>query len=112
MSSERRRDTRFEINQIVEMSFGRETFLHATGLNVSKTGMLCETDSYLEPYTQVSFMMSLPIGSVTVRISCEGIVVRSDIESDRYLAGISFTSMSDEDAQTLDKFLKSQKSTK
>lgn len=107
--AERRNEIRFSIDQMVELSFGRETFLHATGLNLSKTGLLCATDSYLEPYSQVSLMMSIPVGSQTHRLSCDGIVVRSEIEDKQYLAGISFTSLVEEDSKILAAFLRKQK---
>lgn len=108
MAAERRHEARFSINQMVELSFGRETFLHATGINISKTGLLCATDSYLEPYSQVSLMVTIPIEPEPHRMSCEGIVVRSEVEETQYLAGISFTSLDEEDAKVLASFLRKQ----
>ena len=109
MAAERRHEDRFSIDQMVELSFGRETFLHATGINISRTGLLCATDSYLEPYSQVSLMITIPVEPEPHRMSCEGIVVRSEVEEAQYLAGISFTSLADEDAKVLASFLKRQK---
>ena len=109
MAAERRHEARFSIEQMVEVSFGRETFLHASGINISKTGLLCATDSYLEPYSQVSLTMTIPVGSVQHRMSCDGIVVRSEVEEQQYLAGINFTSLAEEDSKILAAFLKKQK---
>lgn len=109
MSAERRHEIRFSIDQIIELSFGRESFLHAIGINISKTGLLCATDSYLEPYAEVSLLLTIPVGSENHRVGCDGIVVRSEIEQTRYLAGISFTSLSEQDSKILESFLKKRK---
>ncbi|HUX21020.1 MAG TPA: PilZ domain-containing protein [Spirochaetia bacterium] len=108
MAAERRIEARFSIDHMVELSFGRETFLHATGINISKTGMLCATDSYLEPYSQVSLMMTIPVGPKGHRMTCDGIVVRSEIEEKQFLAGISFTSLPEKDLKVLVSYLKNQ----
>ena len=109
MAAERRHEDRFSIDQMVELSFGRETFLHATGINISKTGLLCATDSYVDPYSQVSLMLTLPADPEPYRMSCEGIVVRSEVEESQFLAGISFTSLEEADTKALASYLRKQK---
>jgi len=109
MTAERRRDARFSVDQIVEVSFGKEAFVHGTGINLSKTGVLCKTDSYMEPYSQVSLLMTVPVGPEGHRFTCEGVVVRTEREGGDYLTGISFTSIDDEDSRKLQNFLKKQK---
>jgi len=106
MASERRVAPRFSIQQMVELSYGREEIVHASGINLSKTGLLCSTDSYVEPYTEVSLLMQIPESAGEHRIECEGIVVRSEERNGRFVTGISFTSLPEEDAKALAGFLK------
>lgn len=106
MSVERRRDPRFAIEQIVEVSFGRETFVRGTGINISRTGILCASESYLEPAAQVSLQMTIEIGSRIHRFNCEGIVVRTDEVDGTFRSGISFTAIEETDARKLAAFLK------
>ena len=109
MASERRHDQRFSIEQIVEVSFGRETFVRGSGINISRTGILCETDGYLEPSSQVSLQMTIQMDSQIHRFNCEGIVVRTDEIKGSFQSGISFTDLEAQDARKLDAFLKRQK---
>ena len=106
MGRERRHAPRFTIEQIVELSFGREAFVRGNGINLSKNGLLCETDGYLEPSTQVALQMTLQLPTGTHRFNCEGIVVRTDEKNGRFLSGISFTTLTGEDARKLTAFLK------
>lgn len=109
MATERRHDPRFSVEQIVEISFGREAFVRGTGINISKTGILCETDGYLEPTSQVSLQLTIQIGSQIHRFNCEGIVIRTDEANGTFQSGISFTDLREPDARKLAIFLKGQK---
>jgi hypothetical protein len=109
MTTDRRQDPRFSIEQIVEISFGREAFVRGSGINISKTGILCETDGYLEPSSQVSLQLTIQMGSEIHRFNCEGIVVRTDEAKGTFQSGISFTDLRAADARKLGLFLKQQK---
>lgn len=111
MSTERRHDQRFAIEQIVEVSFGRETFVRGTGINISRNGILCETDGYLEPSAQVSLQMTIEAGSKIHRFNCEGVVVRTDEVNGTFQSGISFSVIDEADARKLATFLNRQNAT-
>ncbi len=108
MAKERRRGGRFAIEQMVELSYGRESFVHASGINLSRTGLLCKTATFLEPYTQVSIVLNLPVAGETYRIECGGIVIRSAEENDHFNTGISLSALSNADVQALTSYLKAQ----
>ena len=111
MTKERRRAGRFAIEQMVELSYGRETFVHASGINLSRTGLLCKTDTFLEPYTEVSIVLNFPVDGDTRRIECSGIVIRSVEENGDFKTGISLSALSNVDAETLTAYLKIQEPT-
>ncbi len=93
------------IEHVIELSYGRESFVNARGLNLSKTGLLCTTDTYIEPYTTVFLAINVPAGPEGQTINCEGIVLRSTEEEEGYTTAISFMSFREKDAETLVDFL-------
>ncbi len=103
--TERRRAPRFAIEQLVELEYGKETFVRAKGVNISSSGLLCTVDTYVEPYTQVSLLISVPSGPEGRKISCEGTVMRSEKSKGKYYIGISFSFFSDDDAKALAEFI-------
>ena len=105
MAQERRRSPRFTIEHVIELSYGRESFVNARGFNISKTGLLCTTDTYIEPYTTVFLAINVPVGPGGHTINCEGIVLRSTEEDEGYTTAISFMSFREKDAETLVTFL-------
>lgn len=105
MTGERRRAPRFSLEQVIEMSYGHESFVNARGVNISKTGLLCTSDSYLEPYTTVVLTIKVPSGPEGQILNCEGIVIRSTEENGGYTTAISFMSFRGQDAETLNAFL-------
>ena len=108
MTKERRREGRFAIEQMVELSYGHESLVHASGINLSRSGLLCKTDTSLEPYTEVSIVLNFPVDGDTHRIECSGIVIRSVEENGLFKTGISLSALSNADAQALIAFLKTQ----
>ena len=108
MTKERRREARFAIEQMVELSYGHESFVHASGINLSRTGLLCRTDISLEPYTELSIVLNFPVDGDTYRIECSGIVIRSIGENGHFKTGISLSALNRADAEALTAFLKTQ----
>lgn len=106
MREERRKARRFTIDEMVELEFGRELVVHASGINLSATGLLCRSDCYLEPATEVSLVLTVPSGSGSHTVSCDGVVVRSEKGKSRHLIAIRFTSLADKDVGALSAFLK------
>jgi PilZ domain len=92
---------------MVEFELGREALVHASGVNVSTSGLLCKTDSYVEPDTEVSLVVTIPLASGSHTLSCEGVVVRSDKGKGRHLTAIHFTSLADKDVGALSELFES-----
>lgn len=105
MRDERRNARRFTIDQMVELDFGRESVVHASGINLSTSGLLCKSDSYLNPDTEVSLVLTVPSETGEHTISCDGVVVRADRGKGRHLTAIRFLSLADKDVGALDAFL-------
>ncbi len=107
MREERRKARRFTIDHMVELDFGRESVVHASGINVSSSGLLCKSDNYMDPDTEVSLVLTVPSESGDHTISCDGVVVRSDRGKGRHLTAIEFISLADKDVGALEAFLAS-----
>lgn len=105
MPRERRRAPRFAIQHLIELSFGRETFVRATGVNISSSGLLCNTDPPIEPYTRVFLSLKLPTEGREEIVNCEGIVVRSEPASAGANTAIVFTGFEPDEAEKLVKLL-------
>lgn len=105
MEEERRTARRFSIDSMVELEFGRESVVHASGINVSSSGLLCKSDYYMEPDTEVALVLTVPCESGSHTVSCDGVVVRSDKGKGRHLTAIQFTSLADKDVGALTAFL-------
>lgn len=106
MSKERRRAERFSIQHLIELDYGKEQFVRASGINISSSGLLCQTEPAIELYTRVFLSLKLPSKNGEEIINCEGIVVRSDQDGSTFTTGISFTSFQPEEAEKLVRLLK------
>lgn len=104
MSSEKRTAARFPISQFVDVSYTREKFIKATGINLSATGMLCELEGPVEPYSKIFIMLDLKDKKEPVEL--QGIIVRIEKKDKTYLAGVEFSDIYDEDIGRLKKFIK------
>jgi hypothetical protein len=103
MEGDRHRAPRFEIDQMIELSYGREQFVRSRGVNLSATGLLCRTDEPLAAGVTLELMLSLKeVPAVTIR--CEGVVVRSVKSGGGYETGIAFTEMGAESREALETF--------
>ncbi len=108
MAEEKRKHPRFEINQLVELEFARETFVHAEGINLSAEGVLCITDEKCEPHTTVFLMMTVSLKSGDRIIKCEGVVVHSGKKGKEWKTGIRITSMHSGCEKIFKEFLQEQ----
>lgn len=109
MPAENRQHPRFEINQLVELDFGRETFVHADAANLSEGGILCKTDELVEASTKVFIMMTLTLKSTERIIKCEGVVVRSQKSGSQWNTGIYITSMDAASRKIFNEFIGQKK---
>lgn len=102
---EQRRSPRFSIGQIVEVTFARERFLFAHGVNISEHGLLCEMKE--PPELGARILLELEIskdseedpGEVPA-LEIEGMIVRADELEDHYHVGIEFLPLATETDRT------------
>ena len=105
MKNEKRKYVRITINQVIQITYGKETSFHVSAANLSEGGILCEATEPLEPYTRTYVMFDIPVKSGTHNICCEGIVVRSEKKKGKNLIGIEFSNLSDEDREYIKKLV-------
>lgn len=102
---ERRSSPRVGMRQLVEVGYGREYFLQAAGVNLSESGLLCETAEAPEPGTRVFIMLEVrgdgPRNSdgSPQNIEIEGVVARTEESDNGYRVGIEFADIPDEDTK-------------
>lgn len=106
MTTERRKHPRFELNQVMDLTFGKERLIQAEGVNISAGGVLCRTEEFCEAGTRVSLLITVAVKKKEWQIPCEGVVIRSQREKQRYDTAISFTDMSDDAARHFHDFIK------
>jgi hypothetical protein len=107
MFEERRKFPRFKIRQMIGLSFGRESYFQAEGLNISETGFLCQSSDKIEPCTRVYLMISLPVNNCeNQEMECEGVVLRSVEQNGGFRIDVSFTSLQGEDRERLRSYIK------
>lgn len=103
---DRRRSDRFILHQVVEIGFGRESFVRSIGVDVSRTGIRCRTDQELEPASIAFLMFSFPTRDGrqhTVRV--EAVVMRCvAVENALFDVGMQFTELTDADRVALAEF--------
>ncbi len=112
MGKDRRQHERFTIRQMIDITFPRENYLQAEGLNLSEGGMMCRTTYPVEPLTRVFLMLSLPTGAAggeEYLLKTEANVVYVRQEADEYVFGVAFAGLSRQDSEALRGFLDSLK---
>jgi PilZ domain len=102
MRSEKRRSPRFGISQFVTIGFGRETFLHADALNISRLGLLCTTEQHIDPGTRIFLSLVLEGDE---RINCEAVVTRSMRMETGFQVAMSLVEFSPEDSEKFNGFM-------
>ena len=100
----KKRASRFPITQLVDVSHNREDFYHAQGINISKTGLLCEVGEPLEVQSEMYIMLS--IDDEEEPLELQGTVTRVEKKGKTYQVAIKFLDLIDEDMELLDKFIK------
>lgn len=103
--TEKRKEQRCSISQMIGYFPGREEYLWAEGVNLSHEGLLCVSDNPIEPLTNLYLMLELSAGGVTKTLRCEGYVKHSHMEGGRCSFGVKIETMSDEDRLHLNAYL-------
>lgn len=107
MDSDRRRAPRFSVSQAIEIGLGREEWLYARGLNISRTGILLATDRYIQGGTRVYLLLELGEEEASPKpVEIEGFVARcEEEEGGEYRVGVSFGDLSYDAGVELGRFL-------
>ena len=102
---ERRKEQRCRISQMIGYYPGREEYLWAEGIDLSRDGLRCVSDNPIDPLTNLYLMLELTVGEVTKLVRCEGFVKHSEMEDGRCIFGVKIERISEEDRQHLDAYL-------
>ncbi len=102
---EKRRDNRFKIYQMIQMSIGKEKFISCEGINISKSGMLCKTNAKVNPGARFYLLFEVPLSTGKYEIKCEGLAAHIKKEGDSYEIGISFSDLWEEDEKILETYI-------
>ena len=105
MGEERRKAPRVSLDQCVEVSFGKENFIDAVAVNISKTGIMCSSTAAVENLEKIFLMINLPIGEESHKIRCDGIVMYTKQEGQTHFFGIHFVDLDRDAAGTLARYL-------
>ena len=103
---ERREDPRLENNIPVKICQDGGDIVTETQ-NVSRSGAYCCVNQYIEPMTKLKIHLLLSFSknekSVTKKISCEGVVVRSEPAPDngKYHIAVFFSDITKRDAECI-----------
>jgi hypothetical protein len=113
---DRRKNRRLESNIPIKISQDGGDFVTETR-NISRSGAYCRANQYIAPMTKlkVHLLLSIPRNGkpLTKKISCEGVVVRSDPADDKgcHIA-IFFNDIKQRDAESItdyvNKYLKDE----
>ncbi|HUX12883.1 MAG TPA: PilZ domain-containing protein [Spirochaetia bacterium] len=105
MHEERRRGSRVPLDAEVELSGGGKSPIKATGVNISKSGLLCTTDEAIDNSTEKAFQVGISLPTSGEKVEFGGVIVRAEKQDDSYKTGIIFSDVDEQDK--LDKFLMS-----
>lgn len=103
---ERRKEPRLKNNIPVKICREGGDFVTETQ-NVSRSGAYCRVNEYIEPMTKlkIHLLLSFPRSgkNVTKKISCDGVVVRSEPTEDdgKYHVAIFFNDIKKRDAECI-----------
>ena len=110
--AERRRHLRLEQTIPLKISSGDVDIVTETK-NLSCSGALCHILKFIAPMTKLKVHLLLPLKVnnkiVTKRISCQGVVVRSEsaVSQDYFHTAIFFSDISPRDIQIIHEFVES-----
>jgi len=110
--AERRRHARLDHAVALKISSGDSDIVTETQ-NLSSSGAFCLVNKYIAPMTKLKLNFLLPLKRnnklVNKRISCEGVVVRSQsaVDQDSFQTAIFFSDIMPRDSQIIHEFVES-----
>jgi len=115
--SERRQHPRLESNIPVKIRCDEFDLVTETK-NISRSGVYCRVNKYIEPMTKLKIQLLLPFKNgaktVTKKVSCYGVIVRTEAvpDGDAFNVAIYFNDMAARDTECLTEFVNSMLETK
>ena len=109
MQDDRRRFPRYQIEQMVKIAFNNiETVSYVKGLNISKSGILCEVDQKIDMDEKIYFVISLP-GDAERKIEIQAQVVRVEEvnNSGKFLIALVFLLIEEGNKKVLNSYIDS-----
>jgi hypothetical protein len=106
MKKERRKNRRFIIDQLFEISLAKEIPISAKGVNISKGGVFCEVGEPLDLSSRAFLMITLQHEEGDYSFSCEGMITRCKRNKKKYLAAIQLTDLTADQKRQIGKMLK------
>jgi len=109
---ERRQSVRLTHNIPIKICQEEGDIVTETG-NISRSGVYCRVNRYLEPMTKLKVHLLIPIRKrgkdATKKISCQGVVVRTEpvLGSEDYYVAIFFNEIAQKEAQCLSDYIHS-----
>jgi hypothetical protein len=103
---EKRKDPRVANNIPVKICSEHGDIVTETG-NISRSGVYCKIDKYIEPMTKMKVHLLLPIKkngkNASKKISCNGVVVRTEpiTGNENFNVAVFFNDISQRDAETI-----------
>ena len=93
---------------------GDSGVLTATTLNVGAGGVYVEVPRFIEPLTKLEIALDLPDPAGSFRVEAEGIVVRTDPETEqpgvqRYQLACAFLTLTEEQRQAIQRWVAAQR---
>ncbi len=77
---------------MIELSTSDGIKITAKGINISESGMLCQTDRDIPTGTFVMFNLLINSGESPMNVSLEGMVIKSEKEGVKFNVVVDFTS--------------------
>ncbi len=105
MGEERRKYPRLNLDQCIQLSFGKEKFIDAVAVNISQNGILCSSSVPIDNLDMMFLMIDLNINDEIKTIKCEGIPMYHKSINGKNMFGIQFIEMDETDAGTLKQYL-------
>lgn len=106
--SDKRKFPRYVISQMLAINFNNfKDVTFVEGINISKSGLLCDINSELSLGTDIYLMVSLPDGNNEKKIEIQAKVVRvtQTVSADIFRVALEFTFIEESDKKFLYNYL-------
>lgn len=106
LMKERRKADRFEIQEMIKLSLGRQEAIEAQGLNISEYGICCLVNKEIKKMSRVSLILNIPVVYDDKKIVSEGIVAWAAKTDAGFEIGIEFFLLKDDARENIKAFMR------